>query len=260
MGEAGPGGFDAFGFDSLEELNAAVDCLIEPPPEIRFCPALAPAYSVPEAFAVAMRALKGAEGTVRIRCVFASERAKDHVARLLPAGARPSFSCRLGRIEVQVGVGNIAHAQADAIVNASNTRLVLGGGVSAAIRQACSNPQALQSAMLARAPIEEGQVVATGSWLANAGVILHAATASGGTEVVRRSLSNVLKACEGAHLDQVAIPALGCGTGGLGVGLFGELAREALMAHEGNHPRRVSFVLFDAGSFSRFCQCLPGGS
>lgn len=69
---------------------------------------------------------------------------------------------------------NLKSIKADYIVNASNTRLILGSGVSMAIKRHCGFE--IQKEMAVLAPIAQGEVVITSAGKAeNFKQILHAA-------------------------------------------------------------------------------------
>jgi O-acetyl-ADP-ribose deacetylase (regulator of RNase III) len=184
--------------------------------------------------------------------VFNTETARSQVARVLPSGDQPRLEFMLGARRVEVRLGRIERASADVIVNASNTQLRLGSGVSGAIKKEASNPAALQAAMYAHAPIGEGQLVVTDSWLPNTPRIFHVATASGGAQAVRAALRAVLEGCARHGVDHLATPALGTGTGGLSMSTFGQLAREVVEAHQAERPTHLTFVLYSAGEFADF--------
>jgi O-acetyl-ADP-ribose deacetylase len=163
-----------------------------------------------EAVADALDAL----GPTVVRCLVASERVAAHVRERLRATEQRSSRWRGGGVMVQLRTGDIIAIAADAVVNASNTQLRLGAGVSAALRRACG--PALQAEMSALAPIEPGGLAVTSAHeLMTASRILHVATASGEADVIRRALANVLVYARDHALGTVGIPALGMGTGGL---------------------------------------------
>ncbi len=254
-----PRGERLFDWETLEEL---VEAAVEEPSVLSFHPQPGRPYTVPEAFSAVVQALESREvPDAQIECIFASERAISHAARHLPLSQRaPQRFAMQGR-EVHLALMDLLEVHADAIVNASSTSLRLGGGVSGAIRAAVQEPDALQAAMYAQAPIAEGALVSTpGFGLAGVSTILHVATAQGDAKVVLTALGNALDACEALKLSSVAIPALGCGTGGLPVSRFAELAKEALSAHRATLPKRVILVCFELDDQRQMSEVFEGES
>jgi O-acetyl-ADP-ribose deacetylase (regulator of RNase III) len=218
-----------------------------------------PPFTVLEAVRAILQAL---EGTTReVVLVFATEAALVAGERMLPGGARPPRCAHIGRFAVWVKTGDIAVARADAVVNASSTTLHLGGGVSGAIRSAAARPDALQAAMVQHAPLEPGGVATTASFgLPHASTILHAATANGGAEAVRRALQRILELADTLNIRTLALPALGTGTGGLSRGACVALVDEALRTASEVRPagalHTVELVLHDGPTADLFAAAL----
>lgn len=113
--------------------------------------------------------------------------------------------------------GNITNADGvDFIVNASNTRLILGSGVSMAIKRHCGFE--IEREMALFAPINLGDVVKTSAGKAtNFKALLHAAITDikipTTIQVVHDALINIDKYC--TQNSKLAIPLLGTGSGKL---------------------------------------------
>jgi O-acetyl-ADP-ribose deacetylase (regulator of RNase III) len=204
-------------------------------------------FSIPEAFREAVAVVEAAECDLSVSCFFDSERTISGVEAVVPGSASADRSATIGNIKVVVRVGGITRVVADAIVNASNTRLVLGGGVSYAIKRASKNSNALQNAMAALAPIGPGDVVVTPSFgIDTTPLILHAATAGGAAEVIRRAYERCFDVAEQHRLEVIGIPALGTGTGGLEMELCANIFASVLRARPAAaHPRVVVVVLYN---------------
>jgi O-acetyl-ADP-ribose deacetylase (regulator of RNase III) len=181
----------------------------------------------------------------------------DYLHKYLPAAERASRAYRLNATQVVLVMGNITETPVDAIVNAANTELKLGGGVSGAIRDAAgSELQYELSRLAASGPIASGDVVVTeGYGIRSTRYILHAATSLGTEEVVRRGIRNALCTCDAKGLRSVAFPALGAGSGGLPIDQCAQLFREELTAYlqaRGSHLDRVLLVLWTKNDFDAF--------
>ncbi len=151
--------------------------------------------------------------------------------------------------DFDVVVGDLLAAGTDAIVNAANSQLWMGGGVAGAIKRAAG--EVVEREALAQGPIEPGQAVATSAGTLRAPIrwVIHAATM--GPDLVTSedyigsaTASALAKAME-VGAESVALPALGTGVGGFPI----ERAAEVMVgqavesAARGEAPARVVFVL-----------------
>jgi O-acetyl-ADP-ribose deacetylase (regulator of RNase III)/ADP-ribose pyrophosphatase YjhB (NUDIX family) len=131
--------------------------------------------------------------------------------------------------EIRVVQADITELKVEAIVNAANNKLVMGGGVAGAIRK--KGGREIEEQALKNGPIEIGQAVFTSGGRLPAKYVIHAATMGMDFKTdeikIRNSCKNSLKVAEGLKLKSIAFPALGCGTGG-----FPLLASAKIMAQE----------------------------
>jgi O-acetyl-ADP-ribose deacetylase (regulator of RNase III) len=217
-------------------------------------------FAGPDAFDVICEVAAENEGVRDIRVLVASEGVAEKLRGRMSQESRAPRQFELGTLSVSVIRGDITEVVADAIVNASNTRLKLGAGVSAAIRQAAG--PTLQDAMFAEAKrldIKPGDVVVTGSHgLPHARRILHAATASGKAKVVAAAVARCLELTEEKHIRSLAFPALGTGTGGMDVRECAEIMADELVRFTSEIPghelERVILVLWTAKDFDVFVE------
>jgi O-acetyl-ADP-ribose deacetylase len=124
---------------------------------------------------------------------------------------------------IQVKFGNLIQEEADFIVNASNTELALGSGVSMAFRKHCSQNYPYQEELNKLA--ENNASVLEGS-ATNFKYALHAAimnytdktiSKKSSYDEIQKSLENIINIVNNCSINnpKVAIPLLGCGVGGL---------------------------------------------
>ena len=117
---------------------------------------------------------------------------------------------------VEVLDTDITALEVDAIANAANTRLLLGGGVAGAIARA--GGPAVQAESDAKAPIGLGEAVETTAGDMPATWVIHAATMELGgptsADVIRRATASTLQRADALGARSLALVAFGTGVGG----------------------------------------------
>jgi O-acetyl-ADP-ribose deacetylase (regulator of RNase III) len=153
------------------------------------------------------------------------------------------FALPDGRLLVVVE-GDITKARVDAVVNAANSLMIMGGGVAGAIKRA--GGREIEEEALKHAPVPVGEAIATTAGRLPAKYVIHAPTME--RPAMRIPLENAVKATRAAlrkavemGLESVALPAMGAGVGGLSVR---EVAREMARAAREAGPRLVVFVAY----------------
>lgn len=120
-------------------------------------------------------------------------------------------------MEFEVVQGDITEQQADALVNAANTDLQMGGGVAGALRDAAGED--IQREATQKSPIGLGDAVETGAYDLDAEYVIHAATMEFGgganESTIRNSTRNALATADDLGCESVVLPALGCGIAGV---------------------------------------------
>lgn len=123
---------------------------------------------------------------------------------------------RFGQTTVSLHQGDITRLAVDAIVNAANTHLWMGGGVAGAIKRA--GGAAIEQEAVARGPIAVGEAVATGAGALSCRHVIHAATMaqdlSTSGAAIRAATRASLRVADELGLGSIALPALGTGVGG----------------------------------------------
>lgn len=150
-------------------------------------------------------------------------------------------------VEIVVRRGSLTEGDETLLVNASNTGVWLGSGVSAAIARGCG--PGYQERIRAQleavygGEMEPGQVLVTDAgahpraqWVAHIAVMDyrsgHEGRSSPTLDTIRIATRNLWRACESLPSGlRVAMVALGAGVGGLGVRGPTEIACDTLMAH-----------------------------
>ncbi|TAN34152.1 hypothetical protein EPN29_04175 [bacterium] len=157
---------------------------------------------------------------------------------------------------IVIVVGDLVEQHVDAIVNAANNDLVLGGGVAGAIRR--RGGPAIQEECDAHGPVKVGEAAITGGGQLPAHHVIHAASMALGGRTTKESLaasmSQVFQLAHEHGVRTIAIPAVGTGIAGFPMDecarVMGRCLRAALAG--GWEPREVRFVLFDEGAKGAF--------
>lgn len=158
--------------------------------------------------------------------------------------------------QIVIMVGDLVEQEVDAIVNAANNDLVLGGGVAGAIRR--RGGPAIQDECDAHGPISVGDAAITGAGQLKARHVIHAASMALGGRTTSQSLTRAMTATfEIAHrsaIDSIAVPAVGTGIAGFPLDecarIMAGCLRHALDG--GWTPSEVRFVLYDEAAMHAF--------
>jgi O-acetyl-ADP-ribose deacetylase len=152
--------------------------------------------------------------------------------------------------------GDLVEQEVDAIVNAANNDLQLGGGVAGAIRRA--GGPSIQDECDAHGPVLVGQAAITGAGQLRARYVIHAASMSLGGRTTRVSLKSsmdeVFRLARMHDVRSLAVPAVGTGIAGFPLDECARVMGESLMAAltGGWQASEVRFVLFGEDAKTAF--------
>src|SRR6204780_2088756 len=157
---------------------------------------------------------------------------------------------------IEIIEGDLTEMDVDAIVNAANNDLQLGGGVAGAIRRKGGPEIQKECDAIGQVPVG-GAAITTGGKL-KARYVIHAASMQLGGETsahsLRSSTAHSLRIAAQKGLHTIAFPAVGTGIAGFPAHECAEIMlREALKHFEGpTSVEKIYFVLFDEGTFAIF--------
>ena len=218
---------------------------------------LAADLSIPRAFRVLVGLLSERTGLRDVEVHVEREDTLDLFYRHLPPTPERTRAFPLGRVQVEFVIADLVEVRAEAIVNASNRTLTLGGGVSGAIREAASGGlQAEMHRIAGHRNLADGDVAMTdGFGLPHARRILHVVTSTDDPEVIVTAVRNSLALCEREGLGSVALPALGTGTRKLQLELFIEALHSGITSYLDRVPagslKRVVVAAWTKTDFDR---------
>jgi len=160
--------------------------------------------------------------------------------------------------QIHVEQGDLTTRAVDAIVNAANNDLQLGGGLAGAIRRA--GGASIQAECDRHGPVELGQAALTGAGDLPARYVIHQASMRLGgattAESLRRSTAAVLRLADDHGLKTLAFPATGTGIAGFPLRDCAEIMLDEVRKHvaAGTGLTDVYFVLFDEAARDIFRQ------
>jgi O-acetyl-ADP-ribose deacetylase (regulator of RNase III) len=163
---------------------------------------------------------------------------------------------RTGDLTVDVLQGDLTEQDVDAIVNAANNDLILGGGVAGAIARR-GGPE-IQAECRAIGPIEVGGAAITTGGRLKARFVVHAASmrlgARTSAESLRRSTRRSLEIASERGLRSIAFPAVGTGIAHYPLDDCARIMLEEVVAHGAafSSLKVVSFVLFGDDAAAAF--------
>jgi len=160
------------------------------------------------------------------------------------------------KAKIHIVQGDLTEQDADAIVNAANNNLQLGGGVAGAIRR--KGGPAIQEECDRIGPIPLGEAAITTGGNLKARYVIHAASMRLGEETTEKNLrlstrNSLLRAKE-KGLKSIAFPAVGTGIAGFPMRRCAEvMIEEAAAALMGRTSLEdVRFVLYDRPAYETF--------
>jgi len=161
-------------------------------------------------------------------------------------------------MKIDVQQGDITQVEADAVVNAANNHLWMGGGVAGALKRA-GGPE-VEAEALTKGPIPVGEAVVTTAGRLSARYVIHAAVMGQDLETsaekIRQATRNSLLCADELGIKTIAFPALGTGVGGFPLGECARIMIGEVIQYSagGTGLESVIFVLFDGAAFEVFGQ------
>jgi len=159
--------------------------------------------------------------------------------------------------------GDLVEQQVDAIVNAANNELLLGGGVAGAIRR--RGGTSIQRECDALGPVKVGEAAITGGGELPARYVIHAASMQLGgqttAESLRSSMDHEIRLAREHGVRTIAVPAVGTGIAGFPMGECARVMRECVerALADGWQVGEIRFVLFGDDARSAFEQSFNAG-
>jgi len=158
--------------------------------------------------------------------------------------------------KIKLVKGNIALLDAEAIVNAANKSLILGGGVAGAIRN--FGGPSIQEECNKLGSIEVGEAVITGAGNLKAKYVIHAAGPVYGEgdedQKLTKATLNSLRIAQRKKIKNIAFPAISTGIFHFPLQRCSQIMLKAAMEflEKNNFPQEIIFCLYDDKAYSVF--------
>jgi O-acetyl-ADP-ribose deacetylase (regulator of RNase III)/ADP-ribose pyrophosphatase YjhB (NUDIX family) len=159
--------------------------------------------------------------------------------------------------EVRVVQDDITQVKVDAIVNAANNKLVMGGGVAGAIKK--KGGKVIEEEAVKKGPIRIGEAVFTSAGSLPSKYVIHAATMGMDFKTdeikIRDASRNALSVAEELNIQSIAFPALGCGVGGFPLLASAKIMSQEVFKHLRDKKtclKEIIFCLYDKEAYDIF--------
>jgi O-acetyl-ADP-ribose deacetylase (regulator of RNase III) len=167
---------------------------------------------------------------------------------------------KVGSATLRLVEGDICGRDVDAVVNAANNQLWMGGGVAGAIKH--RGGAEIEREAMAKGPIAIGESVVTTAGSLKARHVIHAAVMGAdlatNAAYIRAATLSALAGARELRLRSIAFPALGTGVGGFPLGECARIMCDAVAEHVGSGTtlESVEFVLFGREAYEAFASGL----
>lgn len=165
------------------------------------------------------------------------------------------YEIKVNGIALELVKGNIVkQPDLDAIVNAANAELKIGGGVAGAIHRAAGSELTEETRPLA--PIQPGQAVITGGHNLDNDYIIHTLGPVYGRDkpeakLLKDCYRNSLEVAEDSRLSSIGFPAISTGAFGYPIEPAADISMEAIKGYldKLNYLNKIRFILFKQSDF-----------
>ena len=158
--------------------------------------------------------------------------------------------------EIEVYQGDITRLELDALVNAANNYLWMGGGVAGALKRV--GGQEIEDEARQKGPIPVGEAVVTGAGKLKSKYVIHAAVMGQDLRTdagkIRQATKNSLLRADELGISSIAFPAFGTGVGGFPLAECARIMIDEVHRYSAGDTQleRVIFVLYDDAAYRIF--------
>ncbi len=170
---------------------------------------------------------------------------------------------RIKNTTLNIIKADITELNVDAIVNAANTKLLMGGGVAGVVKK--KGGETIEKEAVKKGPIGIGKAIWTKAGRLKAKYIIHAATMGMDFKMddtkIRKACASALQCAQQLKIKSIAFPALGCGIGGFPiVGAAKIMTQEVIKFArlQKSSVKEIIFCLYDEETFKIFDKTVTG--
>ena len=169
----------------------------------------------------------------------------------------PLIKMKYRDVEIEIMKGDITEVHVDAIVNAANSLMIMGGGVAAAIKR--KGGKIIEEEARKYAPVPIGKAIVTTAGKLKAKYVIHTPTMQKPAEItdikrVYLATKATLTRAKDLGVKSIAFPALGAGVGGVSIYDSIKAMLRAIKEHidEGTTLNRILLVAYGEKAFREF--------
>jgi O-acetyl-ADP-ribose deacetylase (regulator of RNase III) len=157
---------------------------------------------------------------------------------------------------IKIILGDISEQTSEAVVNAANNHLWMGGGVAGALKR--KGGEIIEQAAMAKGPVQVGDAVVTKGGKLKTKYVIHAAVMGQDLitdeDKIRMATQTCLKRADELKIESIALPALGTGVGGFSKEKCAQIMMKVILNYinEKGFIKIFNLVLFDQSTFTTF--------
>ncbi len=170
---------------------------------------------------------------------------------------RESF--RIGDVTVEIAEGDITKADVEAITNAANNALRMGGGVAGAIKRA--GGKEIEDEAVAKGPIPIGSAIETGAGKLPYKYVIHGAVMGTdlrtNADLIAKTTRSCLELADRLGVESLALPAFGTGVGGFDMAECAKIMASEIAGFAKAGPgslKRIVVVLWGEQAYRKFLE------
>ncbi|MFA5373033.1 MAG: macro domain-containing protein [Candidatus Omnitrophota bacterium] len=164
---------------------------------------------------------------------------------------------KINNTEIKIVKGDITGFKVDAIVNAANNLLEMGGGLAGAIKR--KGGQCIEDEAIKKGPIQVGTAIYTFAGGLPCKYVIHAATMGMDFKTdenkIRKSCKDSLRVAEELKIRSIVFPALGCGVGRFPLAAAAKIMAQEVFRHLNEDAcglEEIIFCLYDEKALAAF--------
>ena len=160
------------------------------------------------------------------------------------------------KTKIELYLGDITDLEVDAIVNAADNHLKMGGGVALAIKK--RGGKIIEDEAVEQGPISIGDAIITTAGKLKAKYVIHAAAMGldfrTDADKIKNAVINSIKRAEELKIKSIAFPAIGTGVGHFPAENAAEIMIDVVKKHIAGQTNldKIIFALFNMNTYNAF--------